>query len=134
MTSSRKRLGSRSGMSSGSMSRRDGSAPPWQREHQYSYRRRSLVSGSCAGLKAIVMACPLIYPQLTRSIPDIVAKASRFFQLPLRVTACPLRRLDRSVRSEEHTSELQSLMCNMYAVLCLKKTARRLQKHIITSI
>src|SRR3546814_13396774 len=43
------------------------------------------------------MACPLIYPQLTRSIPDIVAKASRFFQLPLRMTACPLRRLDRIV-------------------------------------
>src|SRR3546814_18324356 len=79
------------------MSRGDGMAPPWQREHQYAYRRRSLVSGSCAGLKAIVMACPLIYPQLTMSIPDIVAKASRFFQLPLRMTACPLRRLDRIV-------------------------------------
>src|SRR3546814_9177125 len=25
------------------------------------------------------------------------------------------------VRSEEHTSELQSLMCNSYAVFCLKK-------------
>src|SRR3546814_10827592 len=28
----------------------------------------------------------------------------------------------RSVRSEEHTSELQSLMRNSYAVFCLKKT------------
>src|SRR3546814_7286740 len=28
---------------------------------------------------------------------------------------------DRSLRSEEHTSELQSLMRNSYAVFCLKK-------------
>src|SRR3546814_10242539 len=28
---------------------------------------------------------------------------------------------DRAVRSEEHTSELQSLMRNSYAVFCLKK-------------
>src|SRR3546814_10852812 len=26
-----------------------------------------------------------------------------------------------AMRSEEHTSELQSLMCNSYAVFCLKK-------------
>src|SRR3546814_2900869 len=26
-----------------------------------------------------------------------------------------------AVRSEEHTSEIQSIMCNSYAVLCLKK-------------
>src|SRR3546814_10297893 len=31
------------------------------------------------------------------------------------------RRLHRSVRSEEHTSELQSLMRISYAVFCLKK-------------
>src|SRR3546814_8509461 len=30
-------------------------------------------------------------------------------------------RLDRVARSEEHTSELPSLMCNSYAVLCLQK-------------
>src|SRR3546814_3805508 len=29
--------------------------------------------------------------------------------------------LDRARRSEEHTSELQSLMCISYAVFCLKK-------------
>src|SRR3546814_1617233 len=29
--------------------------------------------------------------------------------------------LDRFLRSEEHTSELQSLMRNSYAVFCLKK-------------
>src|SRR3546814_2254360 len=33
----------------------------------------------------------------------------------------PLQRLDVAVRSEEHTSELQSLMRISYAVFCLKK-------------
>src|SRR3546814_5387662 len=33
----------------------------------------------------------------------------------------PTKFLDRSYRSEEHTSELQSLMRNPYAVFCLKK-------------
>src|SRR3546814_4091417 len=32
------------------------------------------------------------------------------------------RKLDTADRSEEHTSELQSLMRNSYAVFCLKKT------------
>src|SRR3546814_8452452 len=37
---------------------------------------------------------------------------------PQRVSA---RRIDHSVRSEEHTSELQSIMRISYAVFCLKK-------------
>src|SRR3546814_5749652 len=35
-------------------------------------------------------------------------------------------------RSEEHTSELQSLMRNSYAVFCLKKKILRLQKNNTT--
>src|SRR3546814_1406299 len=35
------------------------------------------------------------------------------------------------VRSEEHTSELQSLMRISYAVFCLKKKKNIYQKHII---
>src|SRR3546814_2302614 len=34
--------------------------------------------------------------------------------------------LDRRVRSEEHTSELQSLMRISYAVFCLKKKKKRI--------
>src|SRR3546814_5122861 len=34
------------------------------------------------------------------------------------------RRVAHQVRSEEHTSELQSLMRNSYAVFCLKKKTR----------
>src|SRR3546814_7135965 len=34
-----------------------------------------------------------------------------------------------AIRSEEHTSELQSLMRNSYAVFCLKKKNTRTHKH-----
>src|SRR3546814_7253070 len=37
------------------------------------------------------------------------------------------------LRSEEHTSELQSLMRNSYAVFCLKKTTHQAHSHIATS-
>src|SRR3546814_1084020 len=37
---------------------------------------------------------------------------------------------DRLFRSEEHTSELQSLMRISYAVFCLKKKKRKIRKHI----
>src|SRR3546814_10324145 len=36
----------------------------------------------------------------------------------------------RTLRSEEHTSELQSLMRNSYAVFCLKKKKRKAQINI----
>src|SRR3546814_6797162 len=41
----------------------------------------------------------------------------------------------RSARSEEHTSELQSLMSNSYAVCCLKKKTKadRVQQHSDTT-
>src|SRR3546814_1791361 len=39
----------------------------------------------------------------------------------LRVEACGLCGTDHELRSEEHTSELQSLMRISYAVFCLKK-------------
>src|SRR3546814_2618662 len=40
---------------------------------------------------------------------------------------------DQADRSEEHTSELQSLMRNSYAVFCLKKKMST-SKHIFSSI
>src|SRR3546814_6670246 len=44
-------------------------------------------------------------------------------RLSLPLPRLPLQNLRRSPpRSEEHTSELQSLMRNSYAVFCLKKT------------
>src|SRR3546814_2204914 len=44
------------------------------------------------------------------------------------------RRLEHDGRSEEHTSELQSLMRSSYAVFCLKKKKKKITKnksHII---
>src|SRR3546814_3266634 len=41
---------------------------------------------------------------------------------------CPLTLDEESVRSEEHTSELQSLMRISYAVFCLKK--KKIQNHL----
>src|SRR3546814_1140090 len=38
-----------------------------------------------------------------------------------------------SRRSEEHTSELQSLMRISYAVFCLKKKKKKQSKHILTN-
>src|SRR3546814_5188763 len=43
----------------------------------------------------------------------------------------PTAMLDKPVRSEEHTSELQSLMRTSYAVFCLKKKKNTLLTRII---
>src|SRR3546814_5782096 len=47
---------------------------------------------------------------------------------PVGVVALVAEQLLRR-RSEEHTSELQSLMRNSYAVFCLKKKKKRKQAH-----
>src|SRR3546814_5497373 len=49
-------------------------------------------------------------------------------------TTMPLRfwRIVSSIRSEEHTSELQSLMRISYAVFCLKKKKYTNRKHKLT--
>src|SRR3546814_5313778 len=49
-----------------------------------------------------------------------------------RCVAGAVRRMRRHVRSEEHTSELQSLMRISYAVFCLKKKKQR-EKHKISN-
>src|SRR3546814_6578142 len=41
------------------------------------------------------------------------------------------KKAGRVVRSEEHTSELQSLMRNSYAVICLKKKTKTLKQYTI---
>src|SRR3546814_14385183 len=66
--------------------------------------------------------------QRLRKIPG-----ARIGRDPVRSSAYispPLRQRDRNreQRSEEHTSELQSLMRISYAVFCLKKTNRKLNQ------
>src|SRR3546814_8805754 len=48
-------------------------------------------------------------------------------------SGCPAKKVVRIRRSEEHTSELQSLMLNSYAVFCLKKNNKEHQTDIYTS-
>src|SRR3546814_1860202 len=43
------------------------------------------------------------------------------------VTGLPALADDSGLRSEEHTSELQSLMRNSYAVFCLKKKKKKIR-------
>src|SRR3546814_3723835 len=49
------------------------------------------------------------------------SEGMRPFEYGLALAGARIQRLDRTDRSEEHTSELQSLMRNSYAVFCLKK-------------
>src|SRR3546814_4708580 len=76
------------------------------------------------------MMMSLPSPSLMVSTPDSPCSLS-LAALPTRVSLPP--------RSEEHTSELQSLMRNSYAVFCLNKTQpqprrQRVKEHVNTYI
>src|SRR3546814_7999715 len=49
-------------------------------------------------------------------------------------TRLVLRDVSRPLRSEEHTSEIQSLMRISYAVFCLKKKIKTINHNIHTSL
>src|SRR3546814_8291166 len=53
--------------------------------------------------------------------PDQVILLPLYPQYSTTTTASSLKAWEREARSEEHTSELQSLMRTSYAVFCLKK-------------
>src|SRR3546814_4187458 len=76
---------------------------------------------------AIVSACPPPTGLRSRRIPNNRAAASR-------VRSPPPRHRVRSPRSEEHTSELQSLMRISYAVFCLKKKTKEQIKRSTTKM
>src|SRR3546814_1453708 len=59
------------------------------------------------------------HPDIANACPE---RAARHYGLPVAWTREYLRReIERRRRSEEHTSELQSLMRRSYAVFCLSK-------------
>src|SRR3546814_9629662 len=70
------------------------------------HRRRPKLLGPCF--------IHIFHPFLIR-----VSSAGRVSSLSVRSSSARIKAA--SVRSEEHTSELQSLMRNSYAVFCLKK-------------
>src|SRR3546814_5388665 len=75
-------------------------------------------------------------PRMFQSLPEARKSASSRRESTC-VVQCVSRSADkiqfvRSVRSEEHTSELQSLMRIPYAVFCLKKKKRRDSNDLLT--
>src|SRR3546814_7976408 len=50
-----------------------------------------------------------------------ITSSPRWFSTSCRKVTMPMPGRERKARSEEHTSELQSLMRTSYAVFCLKK-------------
>src|SRR3546814_9825857 len=71
-----------------------------------------------APIAAPMIACSEMGVERTRALPN-------FSDKPLVVSTTP----PPSRRSEEHTSELQSLMRTSYAVFCLKKNKQILIEH-----
>src|SRR3546814_3502023 len=66
----------------------------------------------------------------TRLFPTAAAASRTVAKSASNLDIAPLPRPHATARSEEHTSELQSLMRISYAVFCLKK--KTIQKYIIT--
>src|SRR3546814_1718783 len=87
-------------------------------------RRTALINQ----LRAILLERGIVVPQtrrvLERSLPDILADESNGLSPRLRRLIEDLREEWRALRSEEPTSELQSLMRISYAVFCLTKKTR----------
>src|SRR3546814_4267819 len=85
-----------------------------------------------ASVMALLVDPKFVYPNdetgkaaliaaITAKLDDMRRRLPRFFpELP--GAQVQIRRV--AARSEEHTSELQSLMRNSYAVFCLKKTTK----------
>src|SRR3546814_6734952 len=71
--------------------------------------------------------CARLGPLPPPRVVNVDHGAQRFllFALPAQPTTGPCTTPSRRRRSEEHTSELQSLMRNSYADFCLKKNIRR---------
>src|SRR3546814_3104080 len=70
----------------------------------------------------LAVACLNIPPQLLRQPrPCFQLPRQHLYKTFIAFIALRLRRGEHGVRSEEHTSELQSLMRISYAVFCLKK-------------
>src|SRR3546814_7138131 len=95
----------------------------------FTRRRTSSPSASISALVAVpVLMRKLVCFSLTCAPPTISPRQ------PAASTSCHALRpsgflkVEPPVRSEEHTSELQSLMRISYAVFCLKKKQKQ-QKH-----
>src|SRR3546814_2756996 len=69
-------------------------------------------------------------PEACLSVPGLVGQVPRFTRIRYRGLTLEGAPLEREARSEEHTSELKSLMRISYAVFCLKKKSYINERHI----
>src|SRR3546814_5534887 len=84
-----------------------------------------------AGLTPAAAICEILNPDGTMArLPDLKLFAQRHgLKIGTIADLIQYRSEHESMRSEEHTSELQSLMRISYAVFCLKKKTKR---HTVT--
>src|SRR3546814_5777969 len=96
---------------------------------------RRTLAGNVAQSRYGNLACEILVDELRHALELVGCKTPLILGILLPYGLCckdwrqsevgcrsaPIRRLLRNGRSEEHTSELQSLMRISYAVFCLKK-------------
>src|SRR3546814_9641437 len=93
--------------------------------------RRTVTSFGVSDFVLIVDQLRRFHATVRRGRPPCLAHAPRSARCPLSQrlrSPSPMCRSRREPRSEEHTSELQSLMRISYAVFCLKQK-KHTQKH-----
>src|SRR3546814_4355721 len=94
--------------------------------------------GGLAGCLAVLLAGCLALagqPVLAQSVEDQLQRLQRELsdlQSQVYRGDTPPAAAEAGARSEEHTSELQSLMRISYAVFCLKKKTNKPDKHQVT--
>src|SRR3546814_5481456 len=88
-----------------------------------------VLAGTTPGADGLVML-PFFNGERTPDLPH--ARASLHGMDTANLNRANLYRA--AMRSEEHTSELQSLMRISYAVFCLKKKNKKTQHNLITTI
>src|SRR3546814_7486374 len=91
------------------------------------FSRDNIAQGTAIALSHAMFEGALLLGICDKIVPGLLIGALRFGHLPqILVPAGPMpsglaNKEKQRVKSEEQTSELQSLMRNSYAVLCLKK-------------
>src|SRR3546814_1892790 len=96
----------------------------------FSSRRRHTRCALVTGVQTCALPIYRLAPEVTRkrmyfeTMENVLSNVDKtIVEVPGVQTYLPLSEVQRRTkeRSEEHTSELQSLMRNSYAVFCLKK-------------
>src|SRR3546814_7841840 len=78
-------------------------------------------------LRSSRLARPCVLPREAGSAPSSVSSRTKTERQPPSQLSSIRASFTFQSRSEEHTSELQSLMRISYAVFCLKKTTKSIQ-------